>query len=48
MIYVDGKYKPDLNSVDDDLGNNKLNLKLSNIIPLVKGDIISITLLCAS
>ena len=48
MIYVDGKYKPDLNSVDDDLGNNKLNLKLSNVIPLVKGDTISMTVALAS
>ena len=48
MIYVDGKYKPDLNSVDEDLGNNKLNLKLSNIIPLVKGDTISMTVALAS
>ena len=48
MIYVDGKYKPDLNSVDNDLGNNKLNLKLSNVIPLVKGDTISITVALAS
>ena len=48
MIYVDGKYKPDLNSVDDNLGNNKLNLKLSNVIPLVKGDTISMTVALAS
>ena len=47
-IYVDGKYKPDLNSVDDDLGNNKLNLKFSSVIPLVKGDTISMTVALAS
>ena len=48
MIYVDGKYKPDLNNVDDNLGNNKLNLKLSNVIPIVKGDTISMTVALAS
>ena len=32
MIYVDGKYKPDLNRVDDDLVKNKLNLKPSSVL----------------
>ena len=48
MVYVDGKYKPDLNGVDDDLGNNKLNLKLSSVIPLIRGDTISMTVALAS
>ena len=48
MIYVDGKYKPDLNRVDNDLGKNKLNLKPSSVIPLVKGDTISKTVALAS
>ena len=48
MIYVDGKYKPDLNRVDNDLGKNKLNLKPSSVIPLVKGDTISMTVALAS
>ena len=34
--------------MDDDLDNNKLNLKLSNVIPLVKGDAISMTVALAS
>jgi len=48
MVYVDGKYKPDLNGVDEHLGNNKLNLKLSSIIPLIRGDTISMTVALAS
>ena len=48
MIYVDGKYMPDLNRVDNDLGKNKLNLKPSSVIPLVKGDTISKTVALAS
>ena len=48
IIYVDGKYKPDFNTVDDHLGDNKLNIKFKNVIPLVKGDSISKTIALAS
>ena len=48
IIYVDGKYKPDFNKVDDHLGDNKLNIKFKNVIPLVKGDSISKTIALAS
>ncbi|MDB2478699.1 ribonuclease HII [Alphaproteobacteria bacterium] len=48
IIYVDGKYKPDFNKVDDHLGDNKLNIKFENVIPLVKGDSISKTIALAS
>ena len=48
IIYVDGKYKPDLNHVDDYLGKNKLNIITSSVIPLVKGDTISKTVALAS
>ena len=48
MIYVDGKYMPDLNRVDNNLGKNKLNLKPLSVIPLVKGDTISMTVALAS
>ena len=48
IIYVDGKYKPDFNKVDDQLGDNKLNIKFENVIPLVKGDSISKTIALAS
>ena len=48
IIYVDGKYKPDFNKVDDHLGNNKLNIKSEDVIPVVKGDTISKTIALAS
>ena len=48
IIYVDGKYKPDFNKVDDHLGDNKLNIKFENVIPIIKGDSISKTIALAS
>ena len=48
IIYVDGKYKPDFNTVDDHLGDNKLNIKFENVISVIKGDSISKTIALAS
>jgi len=48
IIYVDGKYKPDFNKVDDHLGDSKLNIKFKDVIPVVKGDTISKTIALAS
>jgi len=47
-IYVDGKYKPNFDAVDEHLSNKKLNIKYKDIIPLVKGDTISKTIALAS
>ena len=48
IIYVDGKYKPDFNNVDDHLGDSKLNIKFKDVIPVAKGDTISKTIALAS
>jgi len=48
IIYVDGKYKPDFNKVDDHLGDSKLNIKFEDVIPVVKGETISKTIALAS
>ena len=48
IIYVDGKYKPNFNNVDDHLVDSKLNIKFEDVIPLVKGETISKTIALAS
>jgi ribonuclease HII len=48
IIYVDGKYKPDFDKVDNDLGDNKLDIKFKNVIPLEKGDNVCKTVALAS
>ena len=47
-IYVDGKFKPDFENLDKFLLNKKLQLNISSVEALVKGDTLSKTIALAS
>ena len=47
-IYVDGKFKPDFENLDNFLNFNKLQLNICSLVALIKGDSFSKTIALAS